>query len=125
TTKKVKPENILEISVANSLMRLMSDGGEIQPVDLYVKYKNNISLWYDEMHSFNLIEEEIAVMEKHLKKIYGVADTQEVVMIMVMDEKISNYTIQDANVLRKAIAKKNKKALEEAKAMFYEKGEAV
>lgn len=122
TTKKVKPENILETSVANSLMRLMSDGGEIQPVDLYVKYKNDISLWYDEMKKFNLSDDEILIMEKHLKKIYGVADTQEVIMIMVMDEGISNFSIQEANLLRKAIAKKNKKAREDAKDLFYRKG---
>jgi DNA polymerase III subunit alpha len=125
TAKKVKPENLLETSVANSLMRLMSDGGEIQPVDLYVKYKKDISLWYDEMRVYQLNDEEVNILEHHLKQIYGVADTQEVVMLMVMDERISNFSVAEANTLRKAIAKKSKKDLDKAKSLFYEKGKEI
>ncbi|RXZ77928.1 DNA polymerase III subunit alpha [Paenibacillaceae bacterium] len=122
TAKKVKPENILETSVANSLMRLMADGGETQPVDLYVKYKNDISKWYDELDKWNLNSEEIKLMEHHLKKIYGVADTQEVLMLIVLDSQINNFSIEEANKLRKAIAKRSKKVLEEVKQLFFEKG---
>lgn len=101
---KVKPKNLLEAAVTNSLMRLMSDGEE-QPVDTYVKFKNDISLWYQEMKDYGLTDDEIVVMERHLKDIYGVADTQEVVMTMVMDEQIAGFTIAESNKLRKAIAK--------------------
>lgn len=121
TAIKVKPNNLLEAAVANSLMRLMSDGEE-QPVDTYVKYKNDISLWYKEMESFGLSNEEVAVLERHLKDIYGVADTQEVVMTMVMDKDIANFTIEESNKLRKAIAKKKSNVLEEVKSMFFTKG---
>ncbi len=122
TAKKVKPENLLETAVANSLMRLMGDGSDIQPVEQFVKFKNDISLWYDEMIEAGLTKEEILIMEKYLKAIYGVADTQEVVMQMSMDEKISGYDVKMSNKLRKSIAKKSKKAQIEAKEDFYKFG---
>ncbi|ALS22085.1 PHP domain-containing protein [Paenibacillus naphthalenovorans] len=122
TAKKVKPQNVLEASIANSLMRLMPDEGSTQPVDLYVKYKNNISLWYKEMRDHHLTDDEISIMEKHLKHKYGIADSQESVMIMVMDEKISGFDIVEANLLRKGIVKKNKDKIEETRQLFYKKG---
>lgn len=121
TAVKVKPNNILEAAVANSLMRLMSDGDE-QPVDTYVKYKNNIDLWYEEMNQHGLNDQEVAVMERYLKDIYGVADTQEVVMQMVMDKEIANFDIKESNYLRKSIAKKKADVLQEVEKLFFEKG---
>lgn len=85
----------------------MSDGEE-QPVDTYVKYKNNLSLWYEEMRKYGLSDAEIKVIERHLKDIYGVADTQEVVMQMVMDNEIAGFDIKESNYLRKSIAKKKR-----------------
>ncbi|TWL55376.1 DNA polymerase III subunit alpha [Bacillus licheniformis] len=121
---KVKPKNLLEAAVTNSLMRLMSDGEE-QPVDTYVKYKNNLSLWYEEMRKYGLTDAEIKVMEKHLKDIYGVADTQEVVMQMVMDREIAGFDIKESNYLRKSIAKKKEDVLKEVQKLFFKKGEEI
>ncbi len=118
---KVKPQNLLEAAVTNSLMRLMADGEE-QPVDTYVKFKDNIDLWYDEMKNYGLTDDEVAVMEDYLKEIYGVADTQEVVMQMVMDARISSFSIKESNQLRKAIAKKKEDVLKEAQELFFKKG---
>jgi DNA polymerase III subunit alpha len=118
---KVKPQNLLEAAVTNSLMRLMSDGEE-QPVDAYVRFKNDINLWYKEMRDYGLTEQEIVVMERHLKDIYGVADTQEVVMTMVMDKDISNFDIKESNFLRKGIAKKKSGVLKEVQELFFKKG---
>jgi DNA polymerase-3 subunit alpha len=123
TIRKTKPTNVLEMSVANSLMRLMAESGAIQPVDLYVKHKENIEFWYEEMREANLTVDEITIMEKHLLAKYGVADSQESIMIIVMDVKIGNCSVADANVLRKAIAKKDKDYLETAKDLFYSSGE--
>ena len=102
--RKVKPKSLKELAIANSLMRLMSDGEE-QPMDEYVKYKENIELWYEEMHNHNLNDEEIKILEKHLLQDYGVSAEQESVMEMTMDEKISGFDVKEANGLRKAIAK--------------------
>jgi len=120
--KKVKPRSVAEMSVANSLMRLMAEDGQEQPVDTYEKYRNNISLWYDEMRSFGLNNDEIAVFEKHLKHKYGIADSQESVMLLSMDKKIANFDVASANGLRKGIAKKKKQVIDEVKKKFYEWG---
>ncbi|MFP3355233.1 hypothetical protein R0K04_28215, partial [Pseudoalteromonas sp. SIMBA_153] len=58
------------------------------------------------MKQYGLNEDEILVLSRHLKSIYGVADTQEVVMQMSMDQEISGFSIEESNHLRKAIAKK-------------------
>ena len=100
---KVKPKNLLETAAANSLMRLMSEGGE-QPIDTFIKYKNDISLWYEEMRNYGLNDEEIKAMEEHLLKLNGVADTQESVMLLSMDKRIAGFDVKWANKLRKAIA---------------------
>lgn len=119
--QKVKPMNLWELAITNSLMRLMADSGE-QPVDTYVKFKRNIALWYQEMESYGLTQEEIVVLEKHLLFVYGVADTQEIVMELGMDSQIANFSIKEANKLRKGISKKKAKVIEEAKQMFFSKG---
>jgi DNA polymerase-3 subunit alpha len=119
---KVKPSSLLEMAAANSLMRLMSDGDE-QPIDTYIKYKNDISLWYEEMNKQGLNQDEVSVLEEHLLKLYGVADTQESVMLLSMDKRIAGFDVKEANKLRKAIAKKqDKKSLDAVRDSFYKSG---
>jgi DNA polymerase III subunit alpha len=118
--KLVKPTNLLELATANSLMRLMG-GKNQQPLDEYKLFKNNIELWYEEMRLFGLTQEEMETLESHLKELYGVADTQEVVMQMAMDEEIANFNLTEANKLRKAIGKKSEKIMLETKEEFFEK----
>lgn len=119
--QKVKPTNVLEMAVANSLMRLMSDG-DIQPVDKYVLHKNNIEVWIKEMQDYGLTEEEIQILREHLDEVYGVSESQEGIMLLSMDERIANFSVVDSNKLRKGVAKKKKKLIDEAKQMFFEKG---
>lgn len=105
--KKIKPQTILELSDANGLLRLMTseDGGE-QPMDKYIRFKNNINLWYQEMDSYGLTKEEQKVLEPHFKKSYGVPPSQEQLMTMLMDENICNFSLKDANTARKIVGKK-------------------
>lgn len=121
--KKAKPKNLLELVSLNSIMRLMSDGGEDQPIDIFIKFKENIDLWYQEMIDFGLNEDEIKVFEKHLLPLNGVSDTQESVMIMAMDENIAGMDIKSVGYLRKSISKKNEELQKEVKKMLYEAGE--
>jgi DNA polymerase III subunit alpha len=123
--KQIKPKNIAELSVANSIMRLMSDNDEELPLDTYVRFKNDLRSWYTEMRQHGLKENEIQILEKYLKVLSGVADTQESVMLLTMDPKISNFTVTEANSLRKAIAKKKFDVLEKTKKMFFEKGKEI
>jgi DNA polymerase-3 subunit alpha len=120
--KKIKPQSIVELAVANSVMRLMSsDGGEL-PLETYVRFKNNINLWYNEMRLHGLNNEEIAVLEKYLKPLSGVADSQEAAMLLSMDPNIAGFSVKDANKLRKAIAKKKADVMEEVRQLFYSMG---
>lgn len=119
--KKIKPKNLTELAISNSIMRLMSDGGE-QPIDIYVRHKLCPQIWYDEMHDAHLNAEEIKVLEKYLKEKCGVGDSQEVIMQLSMDPKISGFTMKEANKLRKTIAKKKFREIEIVKEMFYNKG---
>ncbi|MED0780874.1 DNA polymerase III subunit alpha [Bacillus siamensis] len=125
---KVKPKNLLETAVTNSLMRLMSEGEE-QPVDTYVRFKKDIDHWYQEMRNYNLNSEEMDVLKKHLYKpkegLYGIADTQESVMMLSMDKEIAGFSIEESNKLRKGIAKKIKKMIDAIKTMFFEKGRSL
>jgi len=76
--KKIKPHNPLEMADANGLMRLMaSEPGAEMPLDKYVRYKNDISQWYNEMDACGLTKEEERYIEPYFKSSYGVPPSQE------------------------------------------------
>ena len=121
--KKIKPRSLTELGVANAVMRLMSsEPGADQPLDIYVRYKNNIQEWYDVMNSYHLTSDEINIIEDHLKHVSGMSTMQEDVMILSMDERITNYSMKEANVLRKLIAKKKVALHKQAEDDFYKRG---
>ena len=121
----IKPESLAELAIANSIMRLMAQDNMDLPLDTFVKYKKNIKEWYHEMSLYGLGPAEVAILEPHLKVLYGVADSQEAVMQLTMDEKITGFTLNEANSLRKAIAKKDAETLLKTKKLFYEKGKEL
>lgn len=105
--KKIKPTNILEMADANGLLRLMtSEKGAETPMEKYIRYKNNISLWYQEMDRAGLTKEEQTVIEPYFKQSYGVPPSQEQLMRMLMDEKICGFSLKEANAARKIVGKK-------------------
>lgn len=120
---KVQPQSFEEFCAANSLMRLQSEDGE-QPIDKYIRHKNDISLWYQEMEEAGLNAKEVAILEKHLKHDYGLNITQEQSMALSADPEISNFDELEQNKLRKTIAKPKGAALDEIKSLFYSKGKA-
>ena len=105
--KKIKPHTALEMADANGLMRLMaSEPGAEMPLDKYVRYKNNIQLWYDEMNRYGLTEAEQKAVEPYFKPSYGVPPSQEQLMRMLMDENICDFSLAEANAARKIVGKK-------------------
>lgn len=119
--KSIEPESLTELAISSSLMRLMSDTGEL-PLEKYVKFKRAPDLWYNEMRAYGLNDDEVAVLEKYLKKKNGVGESQEVIMRIVMDPQISGFDMKEANKLRKTIAKKVFREIEVVKELFYKKG---
>ena len=121
---KIQPRSLHEMTDANSLMRLMaSEKGQESPLDKYVRFKNNINLWYDEMRTAGLTEKEQQTLEPYFKPSYGVPPDQEALMWMLMDENICHFTLGEANSARKVVGKKlmnkipelHQKVLEQAK----------
>lgn len=106
TAKKIQPKNILEMTAANGLMRLMGEEGEERPIDKYIRQKNNIQLWYDEMTRYGLSEEEQSWLEPYFKADYGVPPDQESLMLMLMDKNLCGFTLGEANAARKIVGKK-------------------
>ena len=107
----IKPRSLSELETANAAMRLMVKGQDKeQPIDTFVRYKNDINEWYRCMREdYKLNEDEISILEKYLKNVYGVATMQEEVMLLSMDEHIAGFSMLDANYLRRSIAKKKVK----------------
>ena len=105
--KKIRPHNPMEMADANGLMRLMAaEKGAETPLDKYVRFKNNINLWYQEMKKWGLTEEEMKTVEPYFKSSYGVPPSQEQLMMMLMDENICGFNLKEANAARKIVGKK-------------------
>ena len=105
--KKIKPKTILELTDANGLMRLMTaEKGAETPMEKYIRYKNNLDLWYKEMYTFGLTSNERDYLEPYFKSSYGVPPSQEQLMLMLMDNNICNFTLAEANAARKIVGKK-------------------
>ena len=117
-----KPSNLIEMMAINSVMRLMNRLGET-PLATFAKFKEDIGLWYKEMESYGLTDEEVAIMEEHLLKLVGIADTQESVMLIAMDERVAKFSMEEATFLRKTIAGSSKEKIEKLKNTFYTNGE--
>lgn len=115
-TKKIKPHTILELADANGLMRLTpADKNDEAPMDKYVRFKNDISLWRDEMISYGLTKEEMETVKPYFASSYGVPPSQEQLMQMVMDPGICGFSLKEANDIRKVLAKKQTKRIPEMK----------
>ena len=84
-------------------------------MEKYVRFKNNINLWYDEMRAAGLSADEQALLEPYFLKSYGVPPSQEQLMMMLMDENICGFTLAEANAARKIVGKKQMSKIPELK----------
>ena len=88
-------------------MRLMTaEKGAETPMEKYIRFKNDISLWYKEMDDYKLTKEEQEYLKPHFLKSYGVPPSQEQLMTMLMDEHLCGFSLKDANNARKIVGKK-------------------
>lgn len=118
--RNAKPKDVREAAALNSLMRLMATESGEMPLDKYTKFKHNIQLWYKELEKYSVPTEEIGILEKHYLPSSGVPNTQEELMLILMDEQICNFTELEANGARKIIGKKLMDKIPELKASIYE-----
>ena len=92
---------------ANGLMRLMTaEKGQESPMEKYIRFKNNIELWYEEMDEYGLTKNEQEILKPYFLKSHGVPPSQEQMMMMLMDPNICEFSLADANAARKIVGKK-------------------
>lgn len=104
--KKVKPKNMKELSATNGVIRLMTqEKGAETPLDKYVRFKNDISNWENEMSKYNLTEKEKAAVRPYLEDTSGIGISQEQLMRVLMDKDICNFTLKEANKARKVVSR--------------------
>ena len=120
--KLIQPQNLIDAANGNTVMRLMVENGE-QPLEKFVRYKNDIAEWYKDMKKFGLNKEQVSMLEKHLLQDNGVCSSQERMMLLTMDKDVAGFGVIESNKLRKGVAKKQQKLINEAKTMFFEWGE--
>lgn len=117
------PHSVMDLSATNSLLRLMPDNVDETPIDKYKRYKADHNEWLKDTKDFGLNETEQSILWQYLSDAYGLADSQEKIMRLSMDNRVSGYSLKEANKLRKSIAKKDEKLQAEAKKQFFEYGE--
>lgn len=120
--KLLKPKSLMEMTLVNSVIRLAGEQGKESPTQQYVRYKNNINEWYNDLKKFNISDDEKETLKRHLDKSSGLCLSQETLMLMAMDKNISGMTLKETDALRKGIAKKKHKLIEESKTVFYSRG---
>jgi DNA polymerase-3 subunit alpha len=74
--------------------------------------------YVDRKHGRQQISYDLPIMEEHLKETYGITVYQEQVMLLA--QQIAGFSKGDADVLRKAMGKKQKAVLDKMKAQFIE-----
>ena len=74
-------------------MRLMGEKGKERPMDRYCHLKNDMQLWYREVRSRGLSEEEIKILEPYYLVNCGTTCSQENLMEVCMDKNIANFNL--------------------------------
>ena len=119
TLRKLNARDYLALVSANGLMRLTGGDGDELALDRYIRYQNNPGEWDKDMDNAGLNSDEKQLMHELLDDYKGVNNSQERLMQMVL--KIAGYSLEEANKLRKSIAKKDKKKQEEQHVFFLNK----
>ena len=118
--KKLKPQDPLEMTAANAMMRLMSEKGKESQQDRYYRIqKQGIQVFDKEMINHHLPADMMELMHKHCDKYYGCCPLQEQMMQILME--VANFTLGEANSARKVVAKKQMSKIPELKTQVYEK----
>ena len=118
--KRLKPQDPMEMTAANAMMRLMSEKDKESQQDRYVRIqKQGLDVFDKEMRTSNLSEEAIALMHKHCDRYWGCCAIQEQMMEILMD--VAGFTLGEANAARKIVAKKQISKIPELKAQVYTK----
>lgn len=106
--KELKPDQFADLIAMNALYR----PGPMAYIPQYV----------DRKHGRESVEYDLPEMEEYLKETYGITVYQEQVMLLA--QKLANFSKGDADVLRKAMGKKDRKTLDKMKGNFIDGAKA-
>jgi DNA polymerase III subunit alpha len=102
--RDLKPDKFNDLIAMNALYR----PGPIAYIPNFI----------DRKHGREVISYDLDVMEEDLKDTYGITVYQE--QVMLLSQKIAGFSKGDADVLRKAMGKKQKSVLDKMKKQFIE-----
>ena len=102
--KELKPTVFADLIAMNALYR----PGPMEYIPSFVRRK----------HGEEEIEYDLPAMEEYLKETYGITVYQE--QVMLLSQKLAGFTKGEADVLRKAMGKKQKAVLDKMKPQFVE-----
>jgi DNA polymerase-3 subunit alpha len=106
--KDLQPTTFADLIAMNALYR----PGPMEYIPLFIMRK----------HGKEAIEYDLPEMEEYLKETYGVTVYQE--QVMLLSQKLANFTKGEADMLRKAMGKKIFSLLEELKPKFMNGGKS-
>ena len=122
--KKLKPQNPMEMTAANAMMRLMSEKDKESQQDRFVRIQNQgLGVFDAEMDKALFTDEQKALMHKHCDQYYGCCALQEQMMELLMD--VAGFTLGEANGARKVVAKKQMSKIPELREQVYSKFDRV
>lgn len=102
--KELKPDKFADLIAMNALYR----PGPIEYIPNFIKRK----------HGLEPVTYDLDDMKEYLDDTYGITVYQE--QVMLLSQKLAGFTKGDADVLRKAMGKKDKKTLDKLKPQFIE-----
>jgi len=102
--KELKPDQFADLIAMNALYR----PGPMAYIPQYV----------DRKHGREAVQYDLPEMEEYLQETYGITVYQEQVMLLA--QKLAGFSKGDADVLRKAMGKKDRKTLDKMKSKFIE-----
>ncbi|MFL5774303.1 MAG: DNA polymerase III subunit alpha [Flavisolibacter sp.] len=107
--KELKPDQFADLIAMNALYR----PGPMAYIPRYV----------DRKHGMEEVSYDVPEMEEYLKETYGITVYQEQVMLLA--QKLAGFSKGDADVLRKAMGKKDRKTLDKMKGRFIDGASAL
>ncbi len=105
--RELKPSVFADLIAMNALYR----PGPLEYIPDFIKRKNGEQE----------IKYDLDACEEYLKETYGITVYQE--QVMLLSQKLAGFTKGEADVLRKAMGKKQKAVLDKMKPQFIEKGQ--
>lgn len=122
--KKLKPQNPMEMTAANAMMRLMSEKGKESQQDRYVRIqRRGLTEFHDEMVRAGLDNNMITMMHKHCDQYWGCCAIQEQMMELLMD--VAGFSLGEANSARKIVGKKQMSKIPQLKEDVYNRFDRV